>query len=218
MDHSDFDALVRSFAKGSSSRRGALRVLAAGALGLLAWSEGGTSEARKTRNRCRKIEDKQKRKKCLKQAKARNQRHTAQSPTAPAPITPSPCFGGECSPVLLAAGDIASCSSPGDEATAALLDGLPATIAALGDIVYDSGTPEEFAPCYEPSWRRHKNRTRPAIGNHEYRTAAAAGYFGSFGNAAGDPSKGYYSYELGNWHIVVINSNCAEIGGCGVGS
>ena len=123
----------------------------------------------------------------------------------------------QCSPVLLAAGDIASCASSGDEATAALLDSLGGTIAALGDIVYDSGTSQEFATCYHPSWGRHKSRTRPAVGNHEYVTPGGAGYFGYFGDAAGDPSKGYYSYELGSWHVVVLNSNCAQVG-CGVGS
>jgi hypothetical protein len=84
--------------------------------------------------------------------------------------------------------------------------------------VYESGTPEEFAQCYEPSWGRHKSRTRPAVGNHDYATAGAAGYFGYFGDAAGDPQKGYYSYELGSWHIVVLNTTCSEVGGCRAGS
>ena len=118
---------------------------------------------------------------------------------------------------LVAVGDIAQC--PGNAAiTAALVDTLPGTIAALGDTVYQSGTPAEFASCYEPTWGRHKARTRPAVGNHEYRTPGASGYFSYFGAAAGDPSTGYYSYDLGAWHVVALNSNCGEVGGCQAGS
>jgi hypothetical protein len=120
--------------------------------------------------------------------------------------------------VLVAAGDIASCSSSGDEATAALLDGISGTVLTLGDNAYDSGTPSQFTNCYQPSWGRHKARTRPSAGNHDYLTASASGYYGYFGAAAGDPTKGYYSYELGAWHIVVINSNCSQVGGCQAGS
>jgi 3',5'-cyclic AMP phosphodiesterase CpdA len=65
---------------------------------------------------------------------------------------------------------------------------------------------------------RHKDRTRPSAGNHEYHTAGAAPYYAYFGAAAGDPSKGYYSYDLGSWHVIVLNSNCAAIGGCHAGS
>ena len=121
-------------------------------------------------------------------------------------------------PVLVGAGDIASCSGSGDEATAALLDDITGTVITLGDNVYSSGTAREFADCYGPSWGRHKERTRPSAGNHDYRTNNASGYFDYFGAAAGDPSRGYYSYDLGAWHIVVINSNCAEVGGCQTGS
>jgi len=139
-----------------------------------------------------------------------------------ATATPVLSAGGE-DPVLLAAGDIASCSSGGDEATAALLAGVLAggvsgEVVTLGDNAYESGTAAEFANCYDPSWGQQKARTRPATGNHEYLTAGAAGYFGYFGAAAGDPAKGYYSYDLGTWHLVALNSNCAPVGGCGVGS
>jgi hypothetical protein len=116
---------------------------------------------------------------------------------------------------VLAAGDVASCSSSGDEQTANLLDRLPGTILALGDLAYSDGTHEEFAQCYHPSWGRHKARTRPVPGNHEYETADADGYFSYFGAAAGNPDLGYYSYKLGSWLVVALNSNCAEIGGCG---
>ena len=122
-------------------------------------------------------------------------------------------------PVLVGAGDIASCSSTGDEATATLLDNIAGTVITLGDNVYDSGTATEYINCYGPSWGRHKARTRPTPGNHEYNTANATGYYGYFGALAGDPSKGYYSYDLGNWHIIVLNSNsdCSTIS-CAAGS
>ncbi len=119
--------------------------------------------------------------------------------------------------VLLAAGDIAVCSTSYDEATAALLDAEPGTIAALGDLAYDNGTTAEFANCYNPSWGRHKSRTKPVPGNHEYNSANAAPYYAYFGSAAADPAKGYYSYDLGDWHIVALNSNCTYVS-CAVGS
>ncbi|MDQ3880216.1 MAG: metallophosphoesterase [Chloroflexota bacterium] len=129
---------------------------------------------------------------------------------------PSDASAGD--PVLLAAGDIADCDSTGDDATAALLDGVEGTVLALGDLAYPSGTAGDFANCYAPTWGRHAARTRPVPGNHDYETQGAAGYFGYFGAAAGDPSQGWYSYDLGAWHVVALNSLCAAVGGCGPGS
>jgi acid phosphatase type 7 len=125
--------------------------------------------------------------------------------------------------VLVGAGDIAGCNSSGDEATAKLVAGMltqnpGASVFTLGDNVYPNGTSGEFTDCYNPSWGSFKARTRPVPGNHDYNTANATGYYGYFGAKAGDSSKGYYSYNLGAWHIVVINSNCAAIGGCETGS
>jgi hypothetical protein len=132
------------------------------------------------------------------------------TPLTPTPVPNlTPAAGSD--PTLLAVGDIADCDSDGDEATAALLDRLPGTIATLGDTVYDSGTAEEFAECYAPTWGRHKQRTRPAVGNHEYLTSGASGYFGYF---SPDVQTSYYSYDLGSWHIVVLDSNCSKVGGC----
>ncbi len=131
---------------------------------------------------------------------------------------PTASSGTQADPVLIAAGDIASCDSSGDEATARLLDRTDGTIAALGDTAYPKGSTDDYARCYAGSWGRHKARTRPAAGNHEYQTAGAAGYFGYFGQAAGDPSRGYYSYDLGAWHIIVVNSNCGASAGCARGS
>jgi hypothetical protein len=119
---------------------------------------------------------------------------------------------------ILGAGDIAACDSDGDEATAALLDELEGTILALGDVVYEDGNAREFARCYDPSWGRHRDRTRPVPGNHEYQTEGAAGYFDYFGAAAGTPGAGWYSFDLGDWHLIGLNSNCDQIGGCEEGS
>ncbi len=120
--------------------------------------------------------------------------------------------------IILAAGDIADCSSDGDEQTAALLQGLEGTVLVLGDEVYPDGTAQEFADCYAPSWGQFKFRTFPTPGNHEYKEDDAAGYFSYFGPVAGDPTKGYYSFDLGSWHIVSLNSYCQAIGGCNAGS
>jgi len=122
-------------------------------------------------------------------------------------------------PVLVGAGDIADCGElSGAAKTAILLDHIEGTVFTLGDNAYGSGTPSQFADCYGPTWGRFKDRTKPALGNHDYKTPGATGYFGYFGAAAGDPKTGYYSYDLGAWHVVVLNSNCGEVGGCAAGS
>jgi hypothetical protein len=123
--------------------------------------------------------------------------------------------------VLVGAGDIASCKEPeGARATAELIEKIPGTVFAAGDLVYEKGSPEEFKNCYEPAWGRFKERTKPALGNHEYVDPTAQGYFDYWGAQAGPRGKGYYSYDLGAWHIVVLNTNCGApgLGGCGWGS
>jgi acid phosphatase type 7 len=122
------------------------------------------------------------------------------------------------SPVLVGAGKIASCSSSGDAATSKLLDSIPGTVFTAGDNAYADGTPAEYNDCYNPTWGRHKARTKPTPGQHDYNTPGASGYFGYFGAAAGDPSKGYYSYDLGEWHVIALNTQCAQVGGCGATS
>ncbi len=119
---------------------------------------------------------------------------------------------------LLAAGDIAVCGDPDAAKTGALLRKLPGTVATLGDNAYESGSSRDFAACYDPTWGAVRGRTRPAVGNHEYESRAARPYFAYFGAAAGSQRDGFYSYDLGAWHIVVLNSNCAKIGGCGADS
>ncbi|HSF17629.1 MAG TPA: metallophosphoesterase [Vicinamibacteria bacterium] len=120
--------------------------------------------------------------------------------------------------VIVGAGDIAECGSQNDEGTALLLDTISGTVITLGDNVYSDGTAQEFANCYDPTWGRHKWRTRPSAGNHDYHTPGASGYFDYFGADAGNPEEGYYSFDLGSWHIIALNSNCSDIGGCGPGS
>jgi hypothetical protein len=94
----------------------------------------------------------------------------------------------------------------------------PAAVLALGDLQYEAGTLADFLGAYEPSWGRFKRITRPVPGNHEYGTPTAAGYFTYWGSVAGSPGKGYYSFNLGAWHLIAINSNCSEPGiHCNVG-
>ena len=124
-------------------------------------------------------------------------------------------------PTLLAAGDIARCASDGDEQTARLARKLPrAQIAAIGDLAYERGTATDFARCWDPSWGKLGNRVHPAAGNHEYGTGVADDYFRYFGPRAGEAGKGWYSYDVGAWHLVVLNSNCSIVpgGGCARGS
>jgi hypothetical protein len=119
--------------------------------------------------------------------------------------------------VLVGAGDIARCYPSDDptqitppsltaaEATAKLIDDIPGTVMAVGDNAYEFGSLSDYLLCYDPTWGRHKSRTRPATGNHEYLTPGAAGYFAYFFPNGGAPG-GYYSYNLGSWHVVVLNS------------
>jgi hypothetical protein len=106
------------------------------------------------------------------------------------------------------------------KATSDLITALrPDAVIPLGDNQYQHGSYRDFLTSYAPTWGRFLDITHPVIGNHEYFTPGAAGYFGYFGRAAGDPHKAYYSFDLGRWHIVVLNnSGCQDIGGCGKGS
>ena len=128
-------------------------------------------------------------------------------------------------PLLAAAGDIAC--APGESRTrfachqidtAALIARLrPAAVAALGDLQYEAGSFADFEGSYDRTWGTFRDITHPAVGNHEYGTPGAAGYFASFGARAGKPGRGWYSYALGGWHVVVLNANCEEVG-CDAGS
>ena len=160
--------------------------------------------------------------------------------TGPAPPEPA------SDPVLMAAGDIAcdplAASFNGGLGTSGscrqravsdlvLADPEVDAVAALGDIQYYCGGAAAFAASYDLSWGRFRSLTHPAVGNHEYirepgatpatdcdTTGRASGYFGYFGSAAGTPGQGWYSYDLGSWHVIALNSNCGDAGGCGAGS
>ena len=144
--------------------------------------------------------------------------------------TTAPNTSGD--PVIGAAGDVAcdptSSSFNGGNGTSSscrqkavsdvMLNSNLTAVLVLGDVQYEDGALTKYQQSYDPSWGRMKNITRPAVGNHEYLTSGAAGYFSYFGAAAGDRTKGYYSYNLGAWHIIALNSNCSQVGGCGAGS
>jgi acid phosphatase type 7 len=141
------------------------------------------------------------------------------SASSPAPASPTAVPSPSGDPVLVGAGDIASCDLDDDEATAKLLDGIPGTVFTAGDNAYASGTAQQFEDCYGPTWGRHKDRTRPAPGNHDWETQGAAGYKGYFGAAAtNEDGRTWYSYELGTWHIVVLDSDCVAVRGCDAAS
>jgi hypothetical protein len=118
-------------------------------------------------------------------------------PSAPAPA------GG--TGFLVGAGDIGYCGTGGAESTAKLLDRLPGTVFTAGDNAYMSGTLDEYNRCYDPSWGRHRGRTRPTPGNHEYESGAI-GYFDYFGASAGPSGAGYYAFAIGGWRIIALNS------------
>jgi hypothetical protein len=157
---------------------------------------------------------------------------TAPASSAPALVSPparSPAASSSAAPdpVIAAAGDIA-CDPAADggaparcdqAATAAQIVALkPVAVLALGDQQYEKNTASAYASVFDKSWGQFKDLIHPTIGNHEYLTPDAAGYFGYFGAAAGDPSQGYYSWNLGAWHVIALNSECSHIGGCRSGS
>lgn len=135
-------------------------------------------------------------------------------------------------PVIAAAGDIACDPADGayqegagtstrcrQKAVSDLLTSQSVDhVLTLGDNQYEKASLSDFQASYDPSWGRVKAKTSPVPGNHEYYTSAAAGYFDYFGSAAGARAKGYYSFDVGAWHVVALNSNCSKVGGCGEGS
>jgi 3',5'-cyclic AMP phosphodiesterase CpdA len=128
-----------------------------------------------------------------------------------APVEPPPPPPPLPAETILVAGNIATCGTTNDEATAAILDTLPGTIFTLGDNVFPDGSTGAYTNCYQPSWGRHKSRTYAALGNHEYNTGNADPSYDYFGDRAGPRGLGYYSLDLGNWHIIVLNVNYATV-------
>ena len=109
--------------------------------------------------------------------------------------------------IVIAAGDISGCAHfYKDQETADMVAGMPGTILPLGDLVYQNGTRWQFKNCYDPTWGPLRSRSRPTPGNHEYRTDQAGPYYEYFGERAGPPGKGYYTYTLGTWRIYSLNS------------
>jgi acid phosphatase type 7 len=147
---------------------------------------------------------------------------------------PTPAVSATSDPVVAAAGDIAcdpkpngamadsDDSSPNEchmAATAKLIEALhPAAVLTIGDEQYPNGALDLFMAGYDKTWGAFKAITHPAPGNHEYQTRGAAGYFAYFGPAAGDASKSYYGFDLGGWHLISLDGDCTQIGGCGAGS
>ena len=129
--------------------------------------------------------------------------------------TPRPTYA----PVaLIGAGDIASCSDDGDSATAALLAAIDGIVFTTGDNAYPDGAAEDYAECYEPTWGIARARTRPVPGNHEYDTGTADAYRAYFGAQAVPQGTTWYSFTAGAWLVVMLDSECDEIGGCGADS
>ena len=129
-----------------------------------------------------------------------------ESTPEPAPVSTPALDVGPGTVVLVGAGNVARCDGTNDDRTATLLDGIEGTVFTTGDNVHSGGTASNYTNCYGGSWGRHKGRTRPSAGDVDYSTGDAAAYFAYFGAAAGEAGKGYYSYDLGAWHIVVLNN------------
>jgi hypothetical protein len=145
----------------------------------------------------------------------------ASSATATASALPIAVPAPSGSAVLVGAGDICQVFAIGNALhTATLVEALPsAGVFTLGDNSNDSGTAEQYATCYGSTWGAFKSRTRPTVGNHDHLTSDGAPYYAYFGSAAGPAGKGHYSYDLAaNWHVIVLNAICGQVGGCGAGS
>jgi len=127
--------------------------------------------------------------------------------------SPPPAPAAPASPIdIVAAGDIADCGSDGTQfplavETAALIKPTDSLVLTLGDNTYPIGAPAEFSDCFQLAWGQFKGRIRPSPGNHDYMTTDAGGYFGYFGAAAGPAGRGYYSFDVGAWHVISLNSN-----------
>jgi acid phosphatase type 7 len=134
--------------------------------------------------------------------------HSSTVTATPRAGSPPPPAGSD--PRITATGDIAD-SGGGDTTTAALVNTLAPTRAlTLGDNAYPDGTSSDYASYYNPTWGGFRTKTSPSPGNHDYHTAGAAGYFGYFGALAPAP---YYSFNLGAWHLISLNSEISMAAG-----
>jgi hypothetical protein len=146
-------------------------------------------------------------------------------PPATEPAAPEPSSSGSipAPAVLVGAGDIGECGTGGPAATAAVIrrilgDHPDAIVFTAGDDAYPDGTAADFARCYDPWWGAFLDRTRPAAGNHEWHTPGAAGYLAYYGTRAGTEGRTWYAYDAGSWRVIVLDSDCDEVGGCGPSS
>ena len=129
------------------------------------------------------------------------------SPSAPTGgIGPGGGREGQIADVV-AVGDIGWCGSTGTPAAAQLVDSLPGRLLLVGDIAYPNGSAQDFQRCFDPSWGRFRGRWHASPGNHDYLTPNASAYFDYFGGAAGDERSGYYTLVVGDWQILMLDSN-----------
>lgn len=163
---------------------------------------------------------------------------SAPGQTAPATITPSavqppgsasptidrtpgtsPSLGSVPStsgdPILVGAGDIAECDGDGDEATARLLEQVPGTVFTAGDNVYPAASEETLRDCFGPSWGRVLERMRPVAGNHDWARGGIDAYRAYFADRLPSDGRTWYAYDLGSWRVIVLDSDCEAVGGCG---
>lgn len=139
------------------------------------------------------------------------------TPTPVPTATSTPTLEPTATPtaqILVGAGDIAVCGTQGENETAALIDQIGGTVFTAGDNSNESGAYQQYTDCFGPAWGRFLDRIHPSPGNHDYLSPGGEDYYRYFGAAAGEPGQGWYSYDLGAWHIVVLNSNCNDVG-CG---
>lgn len=141
------------------------------------------------------------------------------APSIPSPspsvTTPTPAPTPIADPVLVGAGDIAECDSEEDEATADLLDAIEGTVYTLGDNVYPSASEETLRDCFGPSWGRHLDRMLPVAGNHDWQDGGIKAYRVYFGERLPADGLTWYATWLGSWRVVVLDSDCDEVEGCG---
>ena len=149
----------------------------------------------------------------LNACSAAAQASSSDSTAAPQPVAAhadsaaaSPQSSGSEPVILIGAGDISGCESEGDYLTAEMLDTIPGIVFTTGDHAYPTGTFQQFRDCYDRAWGRHKSRTRPTPGNHDYMTQRGIPYFNYFGELAGTRGQGYYAYDAGAWRVIVLNS------------
>lgn len=139
---------------------------------------------------------------------------------SPSPLPSAPTAVPSADPLatltLVGAGDIGRCDSTADEDTAAMVAAMPGIVFTLGDNAYDGGSERDYRDCFGPSWGRLDDRTLlPVAGNHDWATDGAAAYKAWFGDRAVRDGTTWYSHDWGAWHIVVLDSDCDRVGGCG---